>query len=233
MLIHIAVLLNRPEFRLGEVLLPWSVIIGTLGFFTAWLVATVMECRGLSRYVWHLPLFFLGLVVLFFSLPQALAAPKPDQPDKPNFTGNWTLDLQASSSLDLLMKQMGSGLLDRKYAAWTQLRANLHQTENVLTIAVHGPGFALDETLYLDGRSNPSNLQLLGATSVNTKAAWSKDYKLLVETHQIKTKQGEELQLIIKRYLTNGGKTLVAAYTLQLNTESDQTSAQQIWHKQA
>ena len=108
MLIHIAVLLNQPEFRLGEVLVPWSVIIGTLGFFTAWLVVTIMECRGLSRYVWHLPLFFLGLVVLFFSLPQALAAPKPDQPDKPNFTGNWTLDLQASSSLDLLMKQMGS-----------------------------------------------------------------------------------------------------------------------------
>jgi hypothetical protein len=168
-----------------------------------------------------------------FSLPKASAAPKPDQPEKPNFSGTWTLDLQASSSLDPLMKQMGAGLLDRKYAAWTKLKATLYQTENVLTIAVRGPGFALDETLYLDGRNNPGNLQLLGATSVNTKATWSKDYKLLVETHQIKTKQGEDLQLIIKRYLTNGGKTLVAAYTLQLNTESGQTSAQQIWHKQA
>jgi hypothetical protein len=68
MLIHIAVLLNQPEFRLGEVLVPWSVIIGTLGFFTAWLVVTIMEYTGLSRYVWHLPLFFLGLVVLFSSL---------------------------------------------------------------------------------------------------------------------------------------------------------------------
>ena len=68
MLIHIAVLLNRPEFRLGEVLVPWSVIIGTLGFFTAWLVVTIMEYTGLSRYVWHLPLFFLGLAVLFSSL---------------------------------------------------------------------------------------------------------------------------------------------------------------------
>jgi Protein of unknown function (DUF1656) len=68
MLIHIAVLLNRPEFRLGEVLVPWSVMIGTLGFFTAWVVVTIMEYTGLSRYVWHLPLFFLGLVVLFSSL---------------------------------------------------------------------------------------------------------------------------------------------------------------------
>jgi Protein of unknown function (DUF1656) len=62
------VVLNLPEFRLGEVLLPWSVIIGTLGFFTAWLVVTLMEYTGLSRHVWHLPLFFAGLVVLFGSL---------------------------------------------------------------------------------------------------------------------------------------------------------------------
>jgi hypothetical protein len=65
MTILFGVLLNRPEFRLGEVLVPWSVIIGALGFFTAWLVVALMEYTGLSRYVWHLPLFFIGLVVLF------------------------------------------------------------------------------------------------------------------------------------------------------------------------
>ena len=68
MAIFFGVLLNRPEFRLGEVLVPWSEIIGTLGFFTAWLVVALMEYTGLSRYVWHLPLFFIGLVVLFSSL---------------------------------------------------------------------------------------------------------------------------------------------------------------------
>jgi hypothetical protein len=68
MAIFFGVLLNRPEFRLGEVLVPWSVIIGALGFFTAWLVVALMEYTGLSRYVWHLPLFFIGLVVLFGSL---------------------------------------------------------------------------------------------------------------------------------------------------------------------
>ena len=68
MAILFGVLLNRPEFRLGEVLVPWSVIIGALGFFTAWLVVALMEYTGLSRYVWHLPLFFIGLVLLFGSL---------------------------------------------------------------------------------------------------------------------------------------------------------------------
>jgi hypothetical protein len=61
-------MLNHPEFPFGELFVPWNVIIGALGFLTAWLVVTVMEYTGLSRYVWHLPLFFVGLVVLSSSL---------------------------------------------------------------------------------------------------------------------------------------------------------------------
>ena len=68
MRIFFGVLLNRPEFTLGEVLVPWNVIVGTLGFFTTWLVVALMEYTGLSRYVWHPPLFFVGLVVLFSSM---------------------------------------------------------------------------------------------------------------------------------------------------------------------
>jgi hypothetical protein len=60
--------LNRPELRFSEVLVPWIMIVGTLGFLIAWLVVAIMEHTGLSRYVWHLPLFFVGLVVLFSSL---------------------------------------------------------------------------------------------------------------------------------------------------------------------
>jgi hypothetical protein len=44
------------------------VIVGALGFLAAWLVVAIMEHTSLSRYVWHLPLFFLALVVLFSSL---------------------------------------------------------------------------------------------------------------------------------------------------------------------
>jgi hypothetical protein len=50
--------LNRPEFRFSEVLVPWIVIVGALGFLAAWLVVAILERTGLSRYVWHLPLFF-------------------------------------------------------------------------------------------------------------------------------------------------------------------------------
>jgi Protein of unknown function (DUF1656) len=60
--------LNLPEMRLGEVLIPWVAVVGTFGFLAGWLIIAIMERTGLSRYVWHLPLFFLALVVLLSSL---------------------------------------------------------------------------------------------------------------------------------------------------------------------
>jgi hypothetical protein len=167
-----------------------------------------------------------------FSLPQASAASKPDQPQKPNFSGIWTLDLKASTSLEPLMKELGASLIERKYADSAKLKATLHQDENVLTIAARGPAFAFDDTLYLDGRTHTGNLKLLGATSLKTRTAWSKGHKQLIETHQIRTKQGKEGELIIERYPINEGNTLVVAYTLKLQAEPH-TSARQIWHKQA
>jgi hypothetical protein len=164
------------------------------------------------------------------SLSQTSATAKPT--DKPNLSGIWILDLKASTSMGPLMKQIGAGLLDRTYAASTKLKATLHQTDQVLTIAARGPGWALDETVYLDGRTDPSPQQLLGATTLKTRAAWFKDGKRLVATHQIKTKQGKQGQLVITRYLINEGKNLVAVYTLKLDAEPA-TSARQIWDKQA
>jgi hypothetical protein len=70
-----AIALNRAEFRFGEVLVPWTVLIGVLGFLLAWMVVAIMERTGLSRYVWHLPLFFVALVVLFSSLIGLVVSP--------------------------------------------------------------------------------------------------------------------------------------------------------------
>jgi hypothetical protein len=62
------------------------------------------------------------------SQSQTSGGTKPNQPDKPNLSGAWVLDLQASTSLDPLMTQIGAGFLDRKYAAHTKLKATLQQT---------------------------------------------------------------------------------------------------------
>jgi len=60
--------INRPEFRIVDLLFPWIFVVGTLGFLAAWLVIAIMERTGLSRHVWHLPLFFVALVLLFSSI---------------------------------------------------------------------------------------------------------------------------------------------------------------------
>src|SRR5258706_11101730 len=131
---------------------------------------------------WLAALVWLALC----SLPKTSAALHPDQPDDPNFSGTWALDLKASTSFEPLMKQIGASLLERKYAASVKLKATIHQTEHVMTIAVRGPFFALDETLYLDGRPAPTNLYRRGSNSLKPKTAWSKDHQQLTETHQIK-----------------------------------------------
>jgi len=77
-----------------------------------------------------------------FDPPRTSAGTKPDQRNKPNFSGAWVVDLQASTSLDPLMTQIGAGFLDRKYAAHAKLKARLQQTDDLLTIVARGPGFA-------------------------------------------------------------------------------------------
>ena len=69
------VLVNQAEIRLGDLLIPWILVVGAIGFFLAWLVVAILEYTGLSRYVWHLPLVFVALVVLFASLIGLLFRP--------------------------------------------------------------------------------------------------------------------------------------------------------------
>ena len=59
---------SRRELSFTELLVPRIMIAGALGFLVAWLVVAIMEHTCLSRYVWHIPLLFLALIVLFSSL---------------------------------------------------------------------------------------------------------------------------------------------------------------------
>jgi len=60
--------MNQAEIRFVDLLVPWVLVIWTIGFLLAWLAVATLEYTGLSRYVWHLPLFFVALVVLFASV---------------------------------------------------------------------------------------------------------------------------------------------------------------------
>ena len=167
-----------------------------------------------------------------FSLLGSSAESTQSQVSKPNLSGTWTLDRKASTPLEPLMLRVGAGYLERRYADSAPLKATFHQTNQVLTVATRGPGYALDETLQLNGQTVPSNMDVVGGTSVNVRAAWSKDNQQLVETRQIKTKSGKQGELVIKRQLTDQGKSMLLVYTLKLSGEPNTTSVRQIWRKQ-
>jgi hypothetical protein len=60
--------LRAPELQILGLLVPWNVGIGVIGLLLSWMVTTVLERTGLTRFIWHLPLFFLALGVLITSV---------------------------------------------------------------------------------------------------------------------------------------------------------------------
>jgi hypothetical protein len=67
--------LRLPEFKIVDLLVPWSAVLAIIGFVLSWLIMIVLERSGLTRFIWHLPLFFLGMVVLITSLLGAFFLP--------------------------------------------------------------------------------------------------------------------------------------------------------------
>ena len=60
--------LRNPELDFLDLLVPWNLGIGVVGFLVAWILMAALERAGLTRFIWHVPLFFLGLFVLLASL---------------------------------------------------------------------------------------------------------------------------------------------------------------------
>ncbi len=56
--------LRVPEIVLGDFMLPWGMVVGTLGFLLAWGLVAALERLRLTRFIWNLPLFFVALAVL-------------------------------------------------------------------------------------------------------------------------------------------------------------------------
>lgn len=67
--------LTTAELRFGDFLVPWGMVIGSLGFLMAWGLVHLMERKGWTRGVWHLPLFFVALAVFFGCVLGLIFAP--------------------------------------------------------------------------------------------------------------------------------------------------------------
>ncbi len=57
--------LRTAEFNLGGFLIPWAMVVWSIAYVVALFVSNLIERWVSYRYVWHPPLFFVALVVIF------------------------------------------------------------------------------------------------------------------------------------------------------------------------
>lgn len=67
--------LRNAEIDVLGMFLPWWLVIGVLSYLLAWGIVALLERTQLTRHIWHLPLFFLALVVLLYSAIGLVFAP--------------------------------------------------------------------------------------------------------------------------------------------------------------
>jgi hypothetical protein len=68
------VLTNAEIIVLG-VFVPWWLVIGVVAYLAAWFACRQLERMHLTRHIWHLPLFFLALIFIFYSALGLVLAP--------------------------------------------------------------------------------------------------------------------------------------------------------------
>lgn len=57
--------LRNPELDFFGFFIPWIMVLGVIGFLLAWGTVLCMEKFGWTHAIWHLPLFFIALCLLF------------------------------------------------------------------------------------------------------------------------------------------------------------------------
>jgi hypothetical protein len=67
--------LTNAQIDVLGMFLPWWLVVAVLAYLAAWIFVMGLERLRLTRHIWHLPLFFLALVVLFFSAIGLFLAP--------------------------------------------------------------------------------------------------------------------------------------------------------------
>ena len=148
-----------------------------------------------------------------------------------DFSGNWALDLKASTSPDSLLKRLQIPLVQRHLAARLKIEAVYRQSPNQLVIISRGPGFSRTEQIHFNGPPDSRTEGLTGSYVIQTR--WSSDGTQLITTYHFRLKDGKNANLVIKRKLTDAGTTLVMNATMRVQGEPQTWEVQRVWRKGA
>jgi hypothetical protein len=152
-------------------------------------------------------LFILSLMI-------AMGGQSLQAADPPNFSGTWTVDLNApqSTPMEAMLEAQGATWIERKAVDSLSVTQVITQSKNTLTIKADTPMGARTQILYLDGRKQFQDTERMG--KVELRNYWDKDGTAIVTVSKYATRNGQKAEWISRRYLQNNGRTMIIDHEL-------------------
>jgi len=151
---------------------------------------------------------FLLIGILFTLCPGPAGAIIPDsEPLHPDLSGVWVLDLDASDSLDDMLKRQGISGVRRRIMRKTVVTQSIEHRGNTLTIHVDSKHKHATEHLILDGESRPAKTP--EGQDIMQKALWSENGLEVISRADVVLDDGSSAVLEIRRRLGPEGSTLL------------------------
>ena len=153
-------------------------------------------------------------LLFILSLMVAMGGHSLQAADPPNFSGTWTLDLNAPESIPMsaMFEALGVSWIKRKVVDTLVVTQVITQTKNTLTIKADTPMGSRTLVLYLDGRKQIQDTENSG--EVETRNYWDKDGTAIVTVSKHTTPDGQKAGWTSRRYLKDDGRTLIVDHVL-------------------
>jgi hypothetical protein len=146
-----------------------------------------------------------------------------------NFTGVWQVDLDASDSVDAILKAQGKSRLERRVAKTMKVIQSINQSSEQMS--VHIKSMAMDST-----QNFPLNKQWIWIDTpkmgrVQARNYWINGHQAIVTEMQI-TVRNQPATMKITRRLLNAGNTMQLYLELILNN-GEVYSAVRVFRRQS
>ena len=146
-----------------------------------------------------------------------------------DFSGNWVLDLRASSSPHAMLKRLGASWVERQFGGLIQMQATYTQSPQLIIVDRRGFGFHETDVIRTDDTPEIQQNSLLGRYTIRT--FWSENGMQLISDISFRTKDSRDAQMVIVRELADGGKTLIWSSRLKISGESGSWTLRHVWRK--
>lgn len=146
--------------------------------------------------------------------------------EKPDLSGIWVVDLEASDSLDSILVLMQRSWAERKMASHAVVTNTITQKNNFVLIEINAPFFHETENLLIDNEWHNRLQKLTG--KYRSRTSWKGD--TLVTENRLTLPDGEPARIVITRDLDP--KTGQLLQVRNLEAKGQKLKARQVWRRQ-